>query len=198
MIKLISFDLQGTLSSAKFSDDFWLEILPRKYATFHNTSIESAKKELREEFKKFGKYDFRYYDNRYWEKVLKFDTKQEFKKLESPKLCLELLDFIKSLPLPHIIFSTTTYDFIYYELGEFSNLFDTIISTLDDYHIAGKSEEAYRILAKNFNLLPKEILHIGDNKIMDIDNAQKVGLQTIYFDSLKSIADLIEQIRGKL
>lgn len=33
---------------------------------------------------------------------------------------------------------------------------------------------------------------------MDIDNAQKVGLQTIYFDSLKSIADLIEQIRGKL
>ena len=39
MIKYLSLDLQGTLSDSKFSDNYWLEILPKKYSEYFKISI---------------------------------------------------------------------------------------------------------------------------------------------------------------
>lgn len=43
MIKYISLDLQGTLSDSKFSDNFWLEIIPQKYAEKFKITIRRSK-----------------------------------------------------------------------------------------------------------------------------------------------------------
>lgn len=56
MIKYLSLDLQGTLSDSKFSDYFWLEILPRKYSEFFKVSVDEAKCILKEKFKEYGVY----------------------------------------------------------------------------------------------------------------------------------------------
>ena len=74
MIRLISFDLQGVVSDATFSDTFWLEELPKLYAKRHNVDVAVAKRSLGDMFKAMGKYDLRYYDDAYWGAELGFST----------------------------------------------------------------------------------------------------------------------------
>ena len=60
MIKVLSLDLQGTLSDSSFSDYFWIELLPQKYAEKFNVSLTSAKEILKDKFEQYGKYDILY------------------------------------------------------------------------------------------------------------------------------------------
>ena len=80
MIKYISLDLQGTLSDSKFSDNFWLEIIPQKYSEKFNIDLQEAKRILKEKFKGYGIYNILYYDDKYWSEYLEFDTKEELDK----------------------------------------------------------------------------------------------------------------------
>ncbi len=182
MIKLISFDLQGTISNSNFSDTFWLKILPEKYAKHYNIGIQEAKDNLKIFFNEVGKYDFKYYDEKYWENLLNFNTKYELEKIDKPKLDLKILDFISKSKIPCVIFSTTTHTFIDFELGEYQALFKTCISTLEDFHIAGKPAIAFKKLATMFKMDPQEILHIGDNWEMDIKNPQTAGCKTLLYE----------------
>ena len=182
MIKLISFDLQGTISNSNFSDTFWLKILPEKYSKHYNIGIQEAKDNLKNFFKEVGKYDFKYYDEKYWENLLNFNTKYELEKIDKPKLDLKILDFISKSKIPCVIFSTTTHTFIDFELGEYQALFKTCISTLEDFHIAGKPAIAFKKLATMFKIDPQEILHIGDNLEMDIKNPQTAGCKTLLYE----------------
>ena len=54
MIKYISLDLQGTLSDSKFSDNFWLEIIPQKYSEKFNIDFNKKFEPQIEKFIKTG------------------------------------------------------------------------------------------------------------------------------------------------
>ena len=115
MIKILSLDLQGTLSNSNFSDYFWLEFLPKKYAEKNEISLTKAKEVLKEKFQEYGKYDLRYYDDKYWSNLLGFDTQKELENFEiQPSINKELYDFISKTKIPKIIVSTTTNIFINY------------------------------------------------------------------------------------
>ena len=62
MIKILSLDMQGTLTDSAFSDYFWIELLPQKFSEKFNCSIESAKQIISDKFSKMGKYNIKYYD----------------------------------------------------------------------------------------------------------------------------------------
>ena len=124
MIKYLSLDLQGTLSDSRFSDYYWLEILPKKYSEHFNTSIDEAKKILKEKFKEYGVYNILYYNDKYWSKYLKFDTNKELNEsIIKPEINGELYNFISVLRIPKIIISTTTNLFINFELEEKVKIF---------------------------------------------------------------------------
>lgn len=197
MIKYLSLDLQGTLSSSEFSDYFWCETIPKKYAEKYNISVEQAKENLKKVFKEYGVYDIHYYDDSYWEKSLTFNVIEELKKSSiKPKINKELLQFIENISIPKIIISTTTKKFINYELGEKRKLFQKIYSCVDDFNTGGKTANIYKEVAKQLNVKTNEILHIGDNKIMDIENAKKSGINAILFEKgkEKQIIEVIKQI----
>jgi len=115
MIKYLSFDLQGTISDAKFSDNFWMELLPKEYTLKNNISLGKAKSILKDKFKQIGKYDILYYDDSYWSKELEFDTLQLLRN-SSIRPCLDekIVNYISNANLPKIIISTTTDLFINY------------------------------------------------------------------------------------
>jgi len=175
MIKLVSFDLQGTLSDAGYSNKFWLEYLAEHKAFF----------------KEIGVYDYRYYDDSYWVGNLR-----EVMKPYTPRLDEEFLNFIATIKLPKIILSTTTKDFIELELGERQRLFDKCLSSLNDFGIAGKTPEVYEKVADMFGVKTSEILHIGDNLEMDIINAEKAGCQTVYYQG--NVKQTIGEIKCKM
>lgn len=183
MIKILSLDLQGTLSDSKFSDYFWLELLPKKYAQKFNLSIQEAKDILKQKFKEYGVYNILYYDDKYWSNYLDFNTLEELKKFENqPQIDNKLYNLIKNINLPKIIISTTTNLFIEYELKENIKDFDKIYSCVDTFNTGGKTTEVFKKVCEELNVQPNEILHIGDNKTMDVDNAIEVGVNAIIYD----------------
>lgn len=183
MIKVLSLDLQGTLSDARFSDYFWLEFLPKKYSDKFDVSLEEAKKVLKQEFKEYGVDDIRYYDDKYWSNYLGFDTSLELDLFSvRPKINDELYRLILSFALPKIIISTTTDLFIKYELQERIKDFDKVYSCVDYFNVGGKSVDVFKKVCDDLGVKPNEVLHIGDNKMMDVDNAVKAGLNAILYD----------------
>lgn len=183
MIKYISLDLQGTLSDSKISDYFWIEFIPQKYSEKNKISIQSAKEILKQKFKEYGVYNILYYDDKYWSEYLKFDTKKELDKFEiRPSINKKMYSYLQNLNLPKIIVSTTTELFINYELEEKVKEFEKIYSCVDYFKIGGKTKEVYENIAKELNVKPSEILHIGDNYCMDIENAKKAGVNVILYD----------------
>ena len=197
MIKYISLDLQGTLSDSKFSDNFWLEILPQKYSEHFNISIDESKKILKEKFKEYGVYNILYNDDKYWSEYLGFDTNEELSLSGiTPELNKDLFDFINTLDLPKIIISTTTDLFINAELDDKVNIFDKIYSCVDYFKIGGKTENVYKTICDELNIKPSEMIHIGDNKTMDIENARKAGVNAILFDN--NTENVINEIKKLL
>lgn len=197
MIKVLSLDLQGTLSDAGFSDYFWLELLPIKYAEKFNITIEEAREILKTEFKKYGVYNTLYYDDAYWGKALNFDTLSELKKFAfQPKINEKLYNFIKTLDIPIIILSTTTDIFINYELESVEDIFYKKYSCLDYFKCGGKTKEVFDKVCQELNINNNELLHVGDSKTMDVLNGNLAGVQTIYFDG--DTEKLIEKINNKI
>lgn len=185
MIKYVSFDLQGTLSSSKFSDYFWLEMLPKLYAKHNKIGLEEAKTYLKDYFKKIGKYDIKYYDNKYWEKELDFKTEEVLESMIIKPSFNKIIDLIDKIDLPIIIITTTTSVFVDYELGSKKDKFYKIYSCCDDFHIGGKTKEVYNRVLSDLNIKKDELLHIGDNLEMDIDNCNQAGVKAIYYDLSK-------------
>jgi len=194
MIKYLSFDLQGTLSDSKFSDNFWIEILPQKYAILNNISLEEAKKTLKEYFKEIGIYDIKYYNDKYWSNKLNFDTVFELDKMQvKPELNIKLFEFITTIELPKIIISTTTNLFIDYELGGKKNIFEKTYSCVDDFNSGGKTSEIFEKVLLELDIKSEEMLHIGDNNEMDVVNAEKIGINAIIYKNNDN--EVIEKIK---
>lgn len=196
---LVSFDLQGTLSDSRFSDEFWLDLLPELYARHHRISSERARQDLKTQFATMGKYDRRYYSCEYWLQLLCPDQsfKQVISQLQAaPLLFLDSLLLVEELQkeIPLIIVSTTTWDFINVELGSASRYFQHIYSTLDDLEIAGKPPQVFQKLAQEMGLNPERILHVGDCAEMDIKNAELAGWQSFYFDKKQPRERLLSEL----
>lgn len=199
--KLICFDLQGTLSNAEFSDYFWFETLPALHQKSKNIkTIEESKRILKNLFSGYGKYDPRYYSVQYWIGELGIQITEE-PLIES--IQKESQFYTDTEVLVHrliqesavILLSTTTRSFLTKELGGREHLFTKTYSALDDFETAGKTKELYQKIARMHGVRPEEAINIGDNKEMDIVNAQAAGWGTFFFDKTVDRALLIEQLK---
>lgn len=161
-----------------------------------NSQFGEAKSILKEKFKEYGVYNILYYDDKYWSEYLNFDTKDELdKSYIRPSINKELYEYLSKINLPKIIVSTTTNLFINYELGDRVKDFYKIYSCVDYLKTGGKTREIYKEITKELKVKPEEILHIGDNIVMDIENAKKAGVNTIlYDDNLQEVIYNVEKI----
>ncbi len=197
MIKCVSFDLQGTITDAEFCDSLWIKILPEIYAMRNKVSIDKAKKLIKSYYEKEEIYDIKYYDDSFWTKMLKFDAIKELENRKiKPKINEKLMSYIKKIKEKKIIVSTTTNLFIDVELGKEKENFDKIYSCVDYFNIGGKIPKVFRKIANELNILPNEILHIGDNYVMDVENAKKAGVNAIHFKG--NVTETINEINKYL
>jgi FMN phosphatase YigB (HAD superfamily) len=81
MIKIISFDLDGTLVQNTFADSVWLKGFPTLYAKEKNITIDEAKEFLFKEYDKVGMARKEWYDIDWWFK--RFQIKKDWHDLLS-------------------------------------------------------------------------------------------------------------------
>ena len=72
--------------------------------------------------------------------------------------------------------------FIDYELKDNQKDFEKIYSCVDYFQTGGKTKEVFSTVCKELNVSPNEVLHIGDSKTMDYENAIQAGVNAILYD----------------
>ncbi|MDD3566209.1 MAG: HAD family hydrolase, partial [Methanothrix sp.] len=66
MIKIVSFDMDGTLVTSRYVERVWLEGVPALYAERHGIGLEEAQKIVYDEYMSVGTRDLRWYDLSHW------------------------------------------------------------------------------------------------------------------------------------
>jgi putative hydrolase of the HAD superfamily len=189
MIKIISFDLDGTLVKNTYADRVWLEGFPKLYAKEKMITVNEAKKLLFREYDKVGMDKKEWYDIDWWFK--RFKIKEDWRELLSsyryhihafPETKKILSSLSKKYKL--IIVSNAKREFIDIQICE-TNLeayFDHVFSSLSDFDSVKKIPDVYEQVCKILNVQVNEIIHIGDNKEFDFLSPHKIGIRSFYLN----------------
>ena len=192
-IKVISFDLDGTLVKKTFADLVWLEGLPKIYAEEKNISIEKAKQYLKKEYNKIGENKPEWYDLKFWFKH--FNLKHDWKKLlnhyryaieKYPDTTPTLEELRKKYNL--IIASNAKREFIEIELKEahIKKFFTHIFSSTSDFNKVKKLTSFYSMICNKLEINPDEMIHIGDHIEFDYHIPKRIGITSYYLDRKKT------------
>ncbi len=184
-IKLVSFDLDGTLTDLwGFDKVFWHEEVPRLIAERHRIPLEEAKHRMHSEVASLGgEHAIEYYFPDHW--FSHFDLPMDWRRVmhDMQHLVTVFPDVIPSLQrlkkhFPLIILSNSPREFIDMKMKaeRLGGLFDHTISAVSDYRMVKRDAVIYQKVLKRFNVHPDQVVHIGDHDAFDYCAARDAGL----------------------
>jgi FMN phosphatase YigB (HAD superfamily) len=198
-VKVVSFDVEGTLVTSDFSHAVWFEAIPRRYAEKNGISLEQARKAVEEEYRKVGDQRLEWYDIRYWLGRLGLGTPVPImRSCESHiRYYPEVKDVLASLNERYklIAASGSTRDFLHHLLQEIAPFFSEIFSSITDYGQL-KTSDFYSKMCQVIRVEPEQVVHIGDNWQFDYVSPSEIGIHAFYLDRKQqaenSVADLLQ------
>jgi len=192
MIKIISFDLDGTLVKSTYADKVWLEGLPTLYSKEKNIPLKQAKERIYKLYKEVGENKKEWYDIDWWFK--KFDLKGSWQNLlknyrDKIQLFPETIEILEELTnnFKLIILSNAKIEFIEIQLKETKLIpfFEYVFSSLSDFNTVKKTPVVYKKILSKLKIKPEELVHVGDNKEFDYKSPKKIGIKSIYLNRKK-------------
>jgi len=193
MIKIISFDLDGTLVKSTYADKVWLEGLPKIYAKEKKIPIKQAKQYIFQQYEKIGKNRKEWYDIDWWFK--QFKLKESWQNLLEKyrytiQLYPETLETLEKLSKEFelIIISNAKREFIEIQLDEtkLKPYFTHIFSSISDFNEVKKLPDVYNQILTLLEIQPHELIHIGDSKEFDYESPKKIGIKSFYLNRGKT------------
>ena len=184
-IKIISFDVEGTLVTTDFSYAIWFEAIPKCYADRHGMTVKQAKKAVMEEYEKIGDQRIEWYDIKYW--FNKFDLGKYENTMEEcqdkVQYYPEVMDILSSLGDQYklTVASGSPREFLHHLLRDIKPYFHKIFSSISDYKQT-KTKDFYHKMCQALDVPPEQVLHIGDNWQFDFIAARETGIHAIYLD----------------
>jgi len=189
MTTIVSFDLDGTLTTSAFADAVWLDGLPRLYAQSSGKDLEDAKRELFAEYDRISDQRQEWYDPAYWydHYHLPGDWRDLLQQNRSHIACYPDVPVV----LPRlatryqlIINSNAKREFIDIQLQELHlrDYFTHIFSSTSDFHTVKKVTEFYTMACQRLKVAPSQIIHIGDSKRFDYDAPRSAGITAYLLD----------------
>jgi len=187
-MRIISFDLDGTLVSSDFVNEVWLEKIPEIYAKENGISIKDAKEYIEKEYLKIGERNLEWYDIKYWLK--KFNLNHSYKEIfeecrNKLKLYPEVEWVLNKLKNKYlIIISNAAREFIEFEVSELNlkSKFKKIFSSVSDFGRVKKDGDVYKKICKFLEIECNKMIHIGDNLEFDYMAAKQAGIEAFYLD----------------
>lgn len=187
--KIISFDVEGTLVSHKFSEIIWEKEIPRLYAEKVGISINEAVSYIKMEYDKIGDGRIEWYDIRYWFNRFGLNDYQELLNEHKDKLfhypdvepVLEKL----SRRFKLIINSNSAREFLNFETEKIKKYFLHIFSAPSDFKLTKKTIDVHREICMFLKVKPSEVIHVGDNWEHDFVTPRKIGILSFYLDRKK-------------
>ena len=188
-IKVVSFDLDGTLTDSSFANSVWLEAIPKLYATKNKISINLAKREVFNNYNKIGNEKLEWYNITFWLERFNLDiAPKELIYSCKNKICLfddvtPILNKLKSRKRL-IIISNARREFVDLEIKqtEIGSYFEKIFSATSDFNSTKNVPTVYSNICKICKVSPSEMVHIGDDYKFDFEVPSKLGINSLFLD----------------
>ena len=209
MIKVVSFDVDGTLVLPDFNDFMWFEVLPRLYAEKRGMNIKKAKDEVFKEYNQIGADDLRWYSLDFWLGYFRLDWDQNSllnKYEDKVALYLDVVPSLRRLSLRYglVVASGMPDDFIEIKMRKDSikRFFKRTFSSISEFGLVKKDESFYARMCRELGIEPDQLAHIGDHYQVDYLAALQAGALAFHLDRkherekhLGTIYDLNELVR---
>jgi len=185
-LKIISFDVDGTLVDLEYNNLIWFKEIPELVAKKKKISFERSLKFVYEEYAKLGEHNLNWYDINYWISYfgLEISPNKIFEKYEPQvQIYPEVIPLLEELKKDFILIVITVMprEFLIPKMKKLEKYFKFSFSALSDFKEL-KNSEIYSKISKALNVHPEQILHIGDHWEFDYLAAQKAGMNAIYLD----------------
>ena len=188
--KIISFDLDGTLTDLKFVDSVWLEGIPRLYSISKTVSFNYAKEAVKQEYDKIGKERLEWYNLGYW--IRKFDlniTPQELLGDFESRIAIfpevpRVLSNLSEEGFELIVVTNARREFAELELrkAEIENHFKYVFSATSDFGLLKNTVNLYKRVCSILEIAPEEMIHVGDDLNFDFNVPRKLGILAFQID----------------
>ncbi len=207
-IKLVSFDVEGTLVTPDFSYSIWFEAIPQRYAERNGIDFEQARKIVEEEYQKVGDQRLEWYDIKYWFGKFGLGVPDLTMKRCQGRVCYypEVRDVLSSLSGRYklIVASGSPREFLRHLLRDIEPYFAEVFSSISDYKQL-KTSDFYLKVCQAMEIQPEQVVHVGDNWQFDFVAPKEVGIHAFHLDrrektnhqdSLMSLAQLETHLLG--
>ncbi len=185
-LRIISFDVDGTLVDLEYNDLIWFKEIPELVAKKKKISFEKSLKYVHEEYAKLGEHNLNWYDINYWISYFGIEISPDkiFEKYEPQvKIYPEVISLLEELKKKYtlIVITAMPREFLIPKMKNLEKYFKFSFSALSDFKEL-KNSEIYSKISKALKVPPKQILHIGDHWEFDYLAARKAGMNAIYLD----------------
>ncbi len=189
-IRVISFDVDGTLVDQRFNEIIWENDIPALVAERKGWNFTKAKDFCFSEYEKLGDKDMRWYDIEYWLERFNISTSaiDIFKKREESIIVypdvFPVLEELKRKGLRIIIITCMPRIFLKEKIRKFDSHFEKVFSTISDFNKV-KSPEIYLHVSEIIETSPSTILHIGDHHTLDYEFSIEAGYHSLLIEREK-------------
>ncbi|MHA2247048.1 MAG: HAD family hydrolase [Candidatus Hodarchaeales archaeon] len=187
MLKVVSFDVVGTLLDSNFEDHFWNAMIPLLYAEKRGISFKEANEYIQREYDHIGNMDIRWYQPSFWFKCFDLDEdplgvlRSHTNKV---KFYPETLSVLKKLSQKYdlIVVSGTIREIIEIMIEKVRHYFKHIFSPISDRNEVKKTPQMYEMICKVLRTEPDTMAHVGDEWYSDFISPSQIGIKSFYLD----------------
>ncbi len=204
MIKVISFDLDGTLINWDFANSLWFRGMSRRYAQRWGMDPEKALREITRRYDGVGMERVEWYDIGYWWR--EFDLPGDWRKLVA-----ECRHEVKTYPEVHEVLEKLSRRFdvivitngsrelaeVEIEQSGIGRYLKRVFSATSDFGLVKKTGAFYSDVLKRMDVSPGETVHVGDNWVFDYLAPRETGIKAFFLDrdGKRSGADVVRNLR---
>lgn len=210
-IKIVSFDMDGTLTGGKFTELVWGEGVPRRYASAKGLPLEEARECVFREYAVLGEGRTEWYDIKYWFRFFGLgEDWQDLLDSYKHEICIfsdvhRVLDLL-SREYPLMVTSNASREFTDIELEStgLKPYFTSEFSSTSDFGEVKKTPQVYLKVCQLVNVEPEQVAHVGDHRTFDCQVPQQLGIKAFYLDRagkergdcvLHNLSQFVERLR---
>jgi FMN phosphatase YigB (HAD superfamily) len=189
--RVVSLDFSGTLVTEDYLEYFWKEVIPKAYSIKEGISLKEAKSKVFEEYGKVSKDDINWYLPNYW--LNKLGINNSLSELVAQSLVAlrfyeDALSFIEKVKNKYtlIVASGVSSSLMLPALSTLKFKFYRVYSSTDMFFV-GKPPSFYNFILEDLKILPSQIIHVGDDKLNDVENPMKVGIKSYLIDRKNNV-----------
>jgi len=193
VVRVVSFDLEGTLVDESFSESVWNEGIPHLYAEKHGLGFDESKAKILAEYDNVGDSRVEWYDIRYWFNRFGLEYREQFLKryIDKIKYYPEVFEVLEELERRYVlILVTNSYrDFINILTAKVGHYFKGVFSATSDFRTLKRKCETYVRVCEHLNLNPCNVVHVGDRLEDDFSSPRRIGMQAFLLNRSKKTSE---------